>query len=285
MPLTLVTSGIPPSMPGYSGGSSLLNFNAGAYKLEEISIWTMTRQPYQIIDDMFGRLIPSNEPFLVVYLSGSFQVQASSAPILPMNKYIDNIVVTNLVESVDLTFSPASLDLVGSPAVGTCGPLVTPNLYTPPGVALTVCDTVPYLTTYSVTLNNVTTSLAGEINEAYVYIKDNVLTLYAGKKVGDLVLTWVSQEQGDVQLIGYVEGAPPCPMANLTNKPSYAGATSVTFTAPTSVTLKYQSSDDQSDETKWDYGDNFGIKFGIGIPIAPLGFGATLDKDQRCPST
>ena len=86
-------------------------------------------------------------------------------------------------------------------------------------MALTVCDTVPELTTYSVTLNSVTTGLAGEINEAYVYIKNNVLTLYAGKKVGDLVLSWVSQEQGDVQLIGYVEGAPPCPMANMTNKP------------------------------------------------------------------
>ena len=67
MPLTLVTSNIPASMPAYSGGFSLLNFNAGPYKLEEISMWTMTRQPYQVIDDMFGRLVPSNEPFLAVY--------------------------------------------------------------------------------------------------------------------------------------------------------------------------------------------------------------------------
>ena len=71
MSLALVTGGaIPSSMTGYTAGSSLLNFNAGLYKLEEISIWSMTRQPYQIIDDMFGRLIPSNEPFLrVLYLS------------------------------------------------------------------------------------------------------------------------------------------------------------------------------------------------------------------------
>ena len=243
----------------------------------------MTRQPYQIIDDMFGRLIPSNEPFLVglserIVPSAGHRAHRSC----PMNKYIDNIVVTNLVTSVNLTFSPASLDLVGSPAVGTCGPLVTPNLYTPPGVALTVCDTVPYLTTYSVTLNSVTGTLAGEINEAYVYIKDNVLTLYAGKKVGDLVLTWVSQEQGDVQLIGYVEGAPPCPMANLTNKSSYAGATSVTFTAPTSVTFKYQSSDDQSDETKWDYGDNFWHQVRDRHPPSPHSGSARLwIKTQR----
>ena len=52
----------------------------------------MTRQPYQIIDDMFGRLVISNQPFLTLYLSGSFQIQtASNAPILPLNEHIDNI--------------------------------------------------------------------------------------------------------------------------------------------------------------------------------------------------
>ena len=41
MPLTLVTGGeIPPSMQsGYTAGSSLLNFNAGFYKIQEISVW------------------------------------------------------------------------------------------------------------------------------------------------------------------------------------------------------------------------------------------------------
>jgi hypothetical protein len=278
MPLALVSSGIPASMPAYSAGSSFLMFNAGVYKLEEISMWTMARPPYQIIDDMFGRLVPSNEPFLVLYLSGSFQVQASSAPVLPMNKYIDNIAVKNLVSSVNLAFSAASLDLVGSPAVGTCGPLVTPNLYTPPGAALTVSDTVPSLTTYSVTLNSVTGTLAGEINEAYVYIRNHVLTLYAGKKVGDLVLTWVSQEQGDVQMLGYIEGAPPCPMANLTNKTSYAGATSVTLSAPTSVTFKYVQSDDSSMETSSEQNFGMGVGFGLDVKMAPVGFGLGLDK-------
>ena len=77
----------------------------------------------------------------LLYLSGSFIVQEINAPILPMNKYIDNIGVTNPVASMNLAFSNASLDLAGCPAVGRCGPLITPNLYTPPGVALTVCDT------------------------------------------------------------------------------------------------------------------------------------------------
>ena len=104
------------------------------------------------------------------------------------------------------------------------------------------------MTTYSVTLNSVTGTLAGEINEAYVFVKNTVLTLYAGKKVGDLVLTWVSQEQGDVQIIGYVEGAPPAPMANLTNKSILRGRHVLTFTAPTSVTFKYSSNSDISNE-------------------------------------
>ncbi len=267
-------------------GSSLLLFNAGTYRLQEISLWQVVRQAYQVVDDMFGRLIPSNEPDLAVYLSGSFEVQAINAPILPLNKFIDDIGVTNGA-AVDLNFSNASLDLAGCPAVGRCGPLITPNLYTPPGIALTVCDTVPELTTYSVTLNNLTTSLAGEINEAYVYIKNHVLTLYAGKKVGDLVLTWVSQEQGDVQLIGYIEGAPPCPAANMTNKPGttflepntiYPGATSITLTAGTSATLRYRNTDDSTDDNITDQNIGVGIEFGCGEAIAPFGIGVALEK-------
>ncbi|HVH76575.1 MAG TPA: hypothetical protein VM755_16790 [Stellaceae bacterium] len=291
-PMTLTLAGtsadpIPPSMSDYVPGSPLLLFDAWIYRLQEISMWSMTRQPYQVVDDMFGRLVASNEPFLTVYLSGSFEVQAINAPILPMNKYIDNVAVTNVVASMNLSFSSASLDLQGCPAVGRCGPLITPNLYTPPGVALTVCDTVPDLTTYSVTLNTLTGTLAGEVNEAYVYIKNNVLTLYAGKKVGDLVLTWVSQEQGNVQVIGYIEGAPPCPMANMTNKPAttflepttvYVGATAVTLSAPTSVTLKYQRGDDHSSSTEWTISDKFPTnKFTLKLNISPFGFGMHTD--------
>ena len=33
-----------------------------------------------------------------------------------------------------------------------------------------------------------------------------------------------------MQIIGYIEGAPPAPMANLTNKSILRGATSLTFT-------------------------------------------------------
>lgn len=279
MSLSLVTGAqVPSSMTGYSAGSVDLTVNAGLYRLAEVSMWRSIRQQHQVVDDMFGRLVSTNEPFLILYLSGSFAVEAINAPILPMNKYIDNIAVTNAVATLDLDLSSASLDLAGCPAVGRCGPLVTPNLYTPPGVALTVCDTVPYLTTYSVTLNTLTASLAGELNEAYVYLKDGVLTLYAGKKIGDLVLSWVSQEQGDVQLIGYIEGAPPAPMANLTNKASYAGATSITFSAPSSVTLKLQRGYDSSDENKIDFSDNMGAQFGLNMHIAPFGFGMSAEK-------
>lgn len=68
--------------------------------------------------------------------------------------------------------------------------------------------------------------------------------------MGDLALVWVSQQQGDPQVIGYIEGAPPAPMANLTNKPSYAGATSVTFNAPISLSYRYVSNNDGSSTDK-----------------------------------
>lgn len=274
VPLALVTNGSADSqMPAYQPGSPLLAFRAGDYRLEEIAIWSMCRAQYQVLDDMFGRLLPENEPFLSVYLSGEFSLASTSAPALPMNKYLDGVTFTNLAAGPDFNFTPASLDLIGSPYVGRCGPLITPNLYTTPGDALTVADTPPMLTSYSVTLNTLTGTLAGEINEAYVYVSDSVLKIFAGKKVGDLTLTWVSQEQGDVQVIGYIEGAPPAPMANLTNKASYAGATSVTLNVPTSVTLKYTTSHDSTTDNKLTFGDNFGINFGWGATVAPFGFG------------
>ena len=247
----LALSTTPPATAGTYQGATALTFNAGTYLIQEISVWSMTRQEYQVVSDMFGQLIVSNEPFLALYLPGSFWVDASGVgvPLLPMAKYIENQKVENKAAyTIDL--GSASLDLQGCPAIGKCGPLVSPNLYTPPGVALTICDTVPVLTTYSLTLNTITGSLAGVINEAYVFVRDHVLVLYAGKKVGDLILTWVSQEQGNVQIVGIVEGAPPAPMANLTNKASYAGATSVSFSAPTSLSYKYQTSNDDHNESK-----------------------------------
>ena len=277
MTLTLASGGdVSSQMPGYAAGSSLLAFYAGPYRLEEISIWSMARAQYQILDDMFGRLLVP-QPYLSVYLSGEFSLDDVPSPALPMNKLLDGVVFSNAITSYDFAFTPATLDLIGSPYVGRCGPLIAPNLYTPPGVALTVCDTPPFLTSYSVTLNTTTGTPAGEINEAYVYIKDHVLMLFAGKKVGDLTLTWVTEEQGDVQIVGFVEGAPPAPMANLTNKSSYAGATSITLTAPTSVTLKYQTSSDKTTDNKLTFGDNAGIEFDIKYNISPMGFGVASD--------
>jgi len=244
------TAGTSPS------GTNSLSFNAGVvYRIQEISFWSMARQGYQVLSDMFGQLIPSNEPFLTLYMPGSFSVDAPGVggPILPMAKYIENVGVNNQT-SFTIDLGSASLDLQGCPAIGRCGPLVSPNLYTPPGIALTVCDTPPSLTTYSITVNSVTGTLAGVLNEAYVFIRNNVLTVYAGKKVGDLALVWVSQEQGDAQIIGYIEGAPPAPMANLTNKPSYAGATNVSFTAPISLSYKYQTSNDDAQQKKGNAG-------------------------------
>ena len=68
------------------------------------------------------------------------------------------------------------------------------------------------------------------------------------------------------------------PMANLTNKPTYAGATSITFTAPTSITMKYQESDDNSSESKFSKSVNYGAGFGFDADLAPIGFGVNFDK-------
>jgi hypothetical protein len=274
---------IPPAstngaMPGYTAGP-LLSFNAGSrYRLTEISMWQMVRQQSQLLSDMFGRLDPDSEPLLVVYLPNLFQTSAADdPPILPLSGKMDNIDVDNQVKSMALTFPNVSSSLGGSPTVARCGPLITSNLYAPPGVALTVCDTVPEMTTYSITANDTTNSIAGQIFEAYVYVQNKAIMIYAGKKVGDLDLSWVSQEQGDVQMIGYVEGAPPAPMANLTNRSNYAGATSVQFNRPTSVNMRYDVINDSSSGSKQtiDYG-YAGLTFQTKFTIAPFGIGMDM---------
>lgn len=53
-PMTLTRAGggdVQSQMSVYVAGSSLLAFNAGPYRLEEISIWSMVRAQYQILDD------------------------------------------------------------------------------------------------------------------------------------------------------------------------------------------------------------------------------------------
>ena len=151
MTLSLVTKKIPSSLGNASG--SWLQLDAGRYRLAEICMWQVARQPYQVLDDMFGRLVP--DPTLSLYISGTKPAPLLDTPLLPMNAYIDNLQVTNEAAS-PVTLSNASLDLAGPPNVAACGPLITPSLYTPPGVALTVCDTPPSLTTYSVTFNTTT---------------------------------------------------------------------------------------------------------------------------------
>ena len=201
-----------PSMTGPTRGLVARLQRRAVQACRRSACGSMARQQYQVIDDMFGRLVTSNEPFLVLYLSGSFAVaDRRRTAILPMNNYIDSITVTNESPRTARRSRPPRSTSSGCPAVGRCGPLITPNLYTPPGVALTVCDTPPSLTTYSVTLNNARGTLAGEINEAYVVHQRHRPHALRGQEGRRPRLTWVSQEQGDVQIIGYIEGAPPAP--------------------------------------------------------------------------
>jgi hypothetical protein len=112
-----------------------------------------------------------------------------------MKKFVDGVQAPRAVDSCPYSFSLASIDLIGSPCVDGAVHWSRPTC-TRPGVPLTVRDTVPALTSYRSPLNTTNATLAGEINEAYAYIKNGVLMLYAGKKIGDLTLTGVSQEQG-----------------------------------------------------------------------------------------
>ena len=82
-------------------------------------MWQMVRQPYQVIDDMFGRLVASNEPFLAIYLSGSFDVTTitpqTRRPAVPADEQLHRQHAVTNGAPLDLTFSSASLDLARLP--------------------------------------------------------------------------------------------------------------------------------------------------------------------------
>ena len=58
-------------------------------------------------------------------------------------------------------------------------------------------------------------------------------------------------------------------MANLTNKASYAGATSVSFNAPISLSYKYQTSDDGVTTNKGSGGASVDGRFESKQPSSP----------------
>jgi hypothetical protein len=251
------------------------------YKLSEITFWSEARQQYQVQSDMFGRLATEILPNLKVYLSGVVTEESLgltrtlTTPYL-LSKFIRDIRVIDEAGGLQAV-STANIDLAGCPMTGRCGPLITPNLYTPSEAALTIADTPPDMTTYSITVTRPDGIMVGEIEEVYVYLKDSTINLFTGHKVGDLLLQWVSQEQGDVQLMGYIEGPPPVPMANLTAKDDYSGATSLAFKAPTSISYKYTTGSDLGSNSKFAFSDGFGVKIGLKTMIAPLGFGLSAD--------
>ena len=98
--VTLQLSQNPPSTVGLWPGALELAFDAGDYHLQEISLWQSARQQFQILDDMFGRLVPSNEPYLALYLSANFTVPSAPAPALPLASFIEDVEVSNLARGL-----------------------------------------------------------------------------------------------------------------------------------------------------------------------------------------
>ena len=93
MPLTFwVQDPVPKRLDG-----PRLEFNAGFYKLSEISMWNTARQQFQILNDMFGRLIVDRSPGLAVYLRGIFDAPSQ---ILPMRKIVDSVQFKTLAPNI-----------------------------------------------------------------------------------------------------------------------------------------------------------------------------------------
>ena len=243
--------------PTYTFPIFLLN-PSFLYEISDFCFWSEARTSSNVADDMYGKSDPSTEPNLQVYFDGV--VLASDVPSSEtFREYLiyskitdvaDTFVPTDFINfDPNVNFPYVTLNVLSDP-IRRGGPLNVPDFYMTPNLSVPITSDSPYKITFSEVNSDPNGNLSGELKELDIFIQNNILFALMGRKVGDLQLNWVSQIQGNAQLIGYIEPA-PCPMANLSVASDYRGATSVSLNIATSNNFAYQTSLDQANDNKF----------------------------------
>lgn len=182
--------------------STLREFFQG--EIEEVRVWQRTRTQEQIQDNLFRRLLGEREDLIAYY---TFTPDAATPTRLADDSPRGN----------HLTIQGTALVLSTAP-IGDDTPQVRSALA---GVRTTFNDflhSTPALQEYGDVQFDSQSNMIGVYKRCYGFIKNGEWQLVTGFKVGDLVTEWIGQAQFAPQLIGYIEGAPPVPSENLTQK-------------------------------------------------------------------
>ncbi|MEM7373071.1 MAG: LamG domain-containing protein [Bacteroidota bacterium] len=185
--------------------------------LDELRVWEALRTKDQISDNLFAHLEGPQEGLTAVY---SFNdTNHAGADSSRRNHHLAGN--TNLASPA--TPSPICLEM---PQVAYLeGKATEPTaIVSRPGMA-----------EYADIQFDLEGTFEGVLKRAYSYLEsDGTWTLLTGSVVGSLKREWISQVQGNPEVIGFIEGAPPVPSENLTSTHlvhgevvDYGGASSV----------------------------------------------------------
>ncbi len=232
--------------------------------LEEVRIWRTVRTREQILDNLFTRLRGDKQDLLGYWTFDRDSTAATTTSVRDEGLRGNNLAFSTKRPRILLSTAPVSTDT--AQVRSALADVRTPFHDTVSGA--------PAASEYADLQFDAKGETLGVLKRCYGFVRDGRWHLVTGYKVGDLTTEWVGQAQFDPQLMGYIEGAPPVPSENLTDKPDgFPGASSVEFTEADQVVHSLSASKTRSTNTAFNVSFGLETVADVMTVAAPLGFG------------
>ena len=229
--------------------------------IDELRLWKVLRTGPQIRNNLFRRLLGEQDNLIAYYTfnEANGKVRDHSG---------NNITLVPGSEKPDWILSTAP--------VGTESPRVRNALGGIPNSYQHTISTRPGVEDYGSIQYDNQGNLTGVMKRCYVYINNGTWHLITGFKVGNLITEWISQVQYAPQLIGIIEGAPPVPSENLTERypgqkatdlPDYKGASGIVFKQADNVNHTYSTSREHGTDSSYEFSVKGGAKGDLSISV------------------
>ncbi|RPE36462.1 concanavalin A-like lectin/glucanase superfamily protein [Kitasatospora cineracea] len=232
--------------------------------LEEVRIWRTVRTREQILDNLFTRLRGDKQDLLGYWTFDRDSTAAATTSVRDEGLRGNNLAFSPKRPRILLSTAPVSTDT--AQVRSALADVRTPFHDTVAGA--------PAASEYADLQFDAKGETLGVLKRCYGFVRDGRWHLVTGYKVGDLTTEWVGQAQFDPQLMGYIEGAPPVPSENLTDKPDgFPAASSVEFTEADQVVHSLSASKTRSTNTAFNVSFGFETVADVMTVTAPLGVG------------
>ncbi|MFJ3793967.1 LamG-like jellyroll fold domain-containing protein [Kitasatospora sp. NPDC090091] len=235
--------------------------------LEEVRVWRTVRTQEQISDNLFTRLRGDKQDVLGYWPFDRDSTDTGTTSVRDEGLRGNDLHFSPTRPRVLLSTAPVSADT--AQVRSALADVRTPFHSTIAGA--------PGVTEYADLQYDAKGQAIGVLKRCYGFVRDGRWHLITGYKVGDLITEWVGQAQFDPQLMGYIEGAPPVPSENLTDKSDgYAGASSVEFGEAEEVVQSLSASRENSRNQAFNASLGLENDQGIMTVAAPLGAGTAF---------